>query len=440
VYHPVISRGCNGRNGWELFFAPPREVSLKDESAPDAVEIIAFARDAPDDPSSGVFHFYALEGGRWRYFGASSDLLKKPGPDQERRCANCHLSGGLVMKELNRPWNGWEVAGANQTPGFGDMVQKLGSELRVTSGAFFAEELMNLVQAGNTAWNKRRIADLVKAMDIPELLRPLFCTTEINLAMGSSIFGKRTSVATTFLVDAFLNHSSPVHIDPAGYQAAIVRSGQVVMTDALAGGQATLVPMVRNGQPIHDTVFPFAYPERSFIDTDFVRQLIDQKIISPGFASAALMVDFAQPVYSDDRCALLRFAPSHVEIAPGATPDAAILDAFVRAIGTPSDPVALGFSKNLQVVKSGADLATTLGQIQAPLVTFLQACADLAAGPDTQAPFLDSLLRIVSQRRRMTRPGGKRVGLIIEHAETLPFDALPEPSGTLRFGPVTCTL
>src|SRR5262249_54065244 len=71
------------------------------------VEIVGF------DKASGVYNFYSLEdldgkGRSWRHFGSSHDLVAKgPGegtsPNQVRRCASCHVNGGLVNTGIH--WN-----------------------------------------------------------------------------------------------------------------------------------------------------------------------------------------------------------------------------------------------------------------------------------------------------------------------------------------------
>src|SRR5262249_35932133 len=84
------------------------------------VEMIGF------DRSAGVYNYYSVEdlsgagsGERkqvWRFFGNSQDFLSKgPGdgnfPLQVRRCAGCHVNGGLIQKELQSPWLHWDQGG-----------------------------------------------------------------------------------------------------------------------------------------------------------------------------------------------------------------------------------------------------------------------------------------------------------------------------------------
>ncbi|MEN8197013.1 MAG: hypothetical protein ABFS30_10945, partial [Pseudomonadota bacterium] len=49
------------------------------------------------------------------FFGTSADMLEGKGTGDTRRCAACHVGGGLIMKELDAPWLHWE--GDTTTPG-----------------------------------------------------------------------------------------------------------------------------------------------------------------------------------------------------------------------------------------------------------------------------------------------------------------------------------
>jgi hypothetical protein len=66
------------------------------------------------------------------------------------------------------------------TPGAQELVTaaNLGSK---TTGA----EFENVVKQGNAKWNKTRIATLKEAGNIQELLKPLFCSVEVNLDNGA---------------------------------------------------------------------------------------------------------------------------------------------------------------------------------------------------------------------------------------------------------------
>ncbi len=454
-YRSVSVRACNGRASWELMLAPPTSTSFQTKKVSDDVEVIAFRRDDKASNAAGEYQFYALEssasGRRWRYYGSSSDMLLGPGKtpsggrpfvDQDRRCAHCHLSGSPIMKELERPWNGWDVAPTSKrTPRYLDMVERIGKQLSITNGPYFAEEVMNQVKAGTRAWNRHRIAELRKAGELEPLLRPLFCTTDVNLGAGSQFLGSAPDVIpTSFLVDPWFEQTSNVRIPQAEYAAGLARAGQV-MKSADASGQ--LADMKRNGVILRDTLFAMVYPERSFRDIDYVDQLIEQKVVSAGFATAVLMVDFTRPVYSDDRCGLLALARG-VKVA-GSDQPKGIQDAFIARLADSAAPGADELAGSLRTLRDAAmPEAQIVTELVAPISRLYDRCAERAAAHPGE--LVDDLLRLASHRRRQTRPkdatnpDGGRAGLVIEHGETLPFDSLPPSSDAIRLDPSSCEL
>src|SRR5262249_44931237 len=125
----LLDGSCNGRGLHELLLSPPDPVRL-DGPIPVNVEAMAW------DPVAGGYRVYALESGRWSYFGDSGDMLEGPvvrTPDgiggtvrsSARRCANCHAGGGPVMKEMRDPWMNWEDLGTRETPGAKELVSQL---------------------------------------------------------------------------------------------------------------------------------------------------------------------------------------------------------------------------------------------------------------------------------------------------------------------------
>lgn len=58
-----------------------------------------------------------------------------------------------------------------------------------------------------------------------------------------------------------------------------------------------------------DTHFAFLVPERAFEDTETLRQAIELGIVSERLAACLLIVDFANPVFSESRAQLLQHVP-----------------------------------------------------------------------------------------------------------------------------------
>jgi hypothetical protein len=316
-YRAVVSRGCDGRQEFELTISV---FGLQVGSPiPQVVEVMAF------DPAQGVFNFYKTAGDRMEFFGNSIDMLQGPA-GHVRECAACHTGGGLVMKELNDPWVHWEDH--MDTPGAAEIVasnQFFGAK----TGGFNMEEL---TRRGNEAWNQTRVDHLREQGSVAALLEPLFCSVEVNLdnAAGfpSPVEGgpggdEVSEIQMDALLDPMLRSRGSIPIEFDDYDAAIKAMGQ-----RLPGVTGAI-----------DTIFSFPYIERAEADIHYVRTLVSAGIVDQDFVEDVLMVDFTRPIFSDDRCNLLAHAP---ELAPGDRTADSIRDGFVAnleaaspAAGTP---------------------------------------------------------------------------------------------------------
>jgi len=384
-YRTVTSRTCGGRDNHGILFSL-FGVSSSTKTLPKNVEMIAF------DATAGVFNYYETDGQTLNFFGNSTDMLKGKGSSDDRRCAGCHVGGGLIMKELRAPWLHWE--GDTTTPGVDTLVKGnalLGSK---SNGI----ELEGTVDSANSIWNPKRIDFLKKVGDTKELLRPLFCTPEIQIGSGGP--GDVSSVPGELLLDPVLNNFPFLGFESADYKALIGENGQEVAGTGKA-----------------DTFFPFAFPHRSSIDADYVQQLISKRVVSQEFVKDVLSVDFTRPIFSEDRCSLLDLVPS---IPASSLSGKALSDGMIREIGTPA---------------AGSPAAELLAQLKASggwetrVSTFTAACE---ARP--QKELLADILKVTSLLRDQARERQ-----VIEFEESMPDDQQSVPEGT-RLHPVTCAI
>jgi hypothetical protein len=370
-------------------------------SLPDDVEIMAF------DKTAGVFNYYASEQGVLSFFGNSKDLMAGS-EDDIRRCANCHPNGGLVMKELDAPWIHWEDF--NTLPGARQLVEAHKGMLGEISGA---SDLESMVRNGNEHWNESRLSHLKSSATarVKDLLRPLFCSDEINL---DAMRTPRVIPFNAFLDRRLANPEAPslppsdqgFTVDPADYDALIRAAGQTVA-----------------GMPgIIDTAAAYVFVEPSHADINFVEQLESAGLLDRDFIADVLMIDFTRPVFSDERCDLLAFAP-----------DLPNDDLTLKAIRT-------GFITNLKrsTPASGSAAAALLKHLQnqddlaahqTKMAAFAAACETLGS-----KPFLQNALAIVSVNRDKARKLP-----VIEFPETMPDDA-QVISENVRLHPETCQL
>ena len=384
-YRTVISRTCGGRDNHGILFSL-FGVSGSAKTLPKNVEVIAF------DATAGVFNYYETDGQTLNFFGNSNDMLKGTGEDDDRRCAGCHVGGGLIMKELRAPWLHWE--GDTTTPGVDTLVKS--NALLGSKGNGI--ELEGTIDSANSLWNPKRIDFMKKVGDTKELLRPLFCTPEIQIGSGGP--GSVSSVPGDLLLDPVLNNFPFLAFDNADYQALIAENGQEVRG---------------TGKP--DTFFPFAFPHRASIDADYVQQLISKRVVSQEFVKDVLSVDFTRPIFSEDRCSLLELVPS---IPSGSLSGKALTEGMLANIGTP------------QAGSPAAELKAQLeasGGWESRVSTFTSACE---ARPPRE--LLADVLKVTSLLRDQARELQ-----IMEFAESMPDDDQSLAAGT-RLHPVTCAI
>jgi hypothetical protein len=398
-FRSVTTRRCGKRDTDGIIFSL---FGVREGSVPAAVEVIAF------DDTKGVFNFYETDGRTLNFFGDSQDLLQGPGSNDDRRCANCHPAGGLVMKELDTPWMHWE--GHENHPNSDKIVASsklLGSK---TSGA----EFEGVVKQGNTKWNKKRI-ELAKGSDdaVQALLKPLFCTVELNIdngadfkspADGSTSGSTISGVPFDSLLDPNLAGFGSISVQATDYESVIKANGQRV--EGVAGAI--------------DTIFDYAFMEKAHVDNNFISQLKDAKILDDDLIKDVVMVDFTRPVFSDDRCGLLTFAPK------------------LSGEDLTADKIRAGFISNLEAESpaEGSPAAVLLANLKAAgdatahdakVKTYTDACKALGS-----KPFLENSLQIVSLNRSKARELP-----FMEFPATIPTDNQNVDSAA-RLSPTTC--
>jgi hypothetical protein len=387
----VVTRACGDRKEEDLFFSlfglQPNAAAL-----PPNAEFIAF------DSTAGVFNYYEADGtGKINFFGNSKDMLKGKGTGQVRRCAACHTEGGLVMKEFDSPWLHWE--GDADIPGAKAFVDKFKSDLGTKADGINME---GLVRNGNKLWNASKINFLKTPTTTKELLKPLFCTLDINLGSASTSANVSSLPARSLLDSRVGSVSLP--ITAADYQSQIAANGQVI--EGVPGKK--------------DTSFAFTYIMRSKIASDYVDQLVNSGVIDKDLARDILMVDFTRPIFSKDRCDLLAKVPNIplADLNPDKIRAAIVQGLGTAAAGTPA-------AELIASINNKTDDAAHTARVK----TFTDACTALGS-----KKLVTNALTIASMNRTIAR------GMpILEFQETVASDNLSVPAGT-RLDPKTCAL
>jgi hypothetical protein len=268
------------------------------------------------------------------------------------------------------------------------------------------------VSGNGGKYMKRRI-EILRSQGTAEVLRPLFCTMDVNLESAGDR-NAPTFVPPNFFVDPLWPTFEGIELDAQDYKALAAANGQKVTADRDGNGQ-----LVGKNGPVTDTFFSFTYPARTGggIDALYVRQLIAQKIIDEDFAMDVLHVDFTRSVFSDTRCALLDAAP---KLDAGGMNPNAIREGFKAGLAGKPGAAA----KLLASLNDPDDLKAH----QADVNRFFKACR---ARP--QKDLLADVLTYASQMRNRFRDLD-----IAEFGATMSFDKIAD--GRKVFDPETCVL
>jgi hypothetical protein len=261
------------------------------------------------DESAGAFQYYERRFGLWIWAGSSFHSLNPPSRGEGP--FDSHVNGGMVMKELKRPWNHWH-SGVAPIPN-----EVLAPDDPARNDPLFEnrrdayEFETTVVRPGIVRWTNARFA-AARTTDglidkVPTLLRQLFTTTTVNLASSETasatvVPGSKVALPATFFVD------SDLLVGPLKLAAPppFVVPGEVYL-DTLQTFDVALVDGTFRRQG--DTQFAFLVPERAFEDTQVVLECLSAGLLSARFIACALMVDFPNPVFSLRRAELSGLAP-----------------------------------------------------------------------------------------------------------------------------------
>lgn len=427
----VLIPKCEGVKAEQLLLAPVSPVQTTGP-VPTSVEIIAMS-------DSGAFNFYAVTGTKWQFFGDSrSMVMKGPGANSERKCAACHNSGGLVMKELLTPWTNWDArSNSGQLYGIEQIRENLAQNLGMPGKLEpFSQplnsrrfELEPTVRAGNKVWNEKRLAHILESGTVKDLLKPIFCTNEINLRYFSSFDDVAYAAAVKKAGQQMLDGSGrpimmtvrredngqPPYMDTAGQPLEdkdgnpFTLSADGTLLDptnkAVTDRKVAMVPAV-------DTPAPDVQVVRADIDDEYEKLLIAQNAVSVELVNAIWRVDVTRGVFSDQRCALVAGLPDvDIKTADGR---AARIEAAITSTLTSKSQRSAAESEFLE--------SLTKPEVAGARETaFFTACDERRAGKTGEKPedVAFDFLKMESQTRNRLRKLP-----IAEAPELLPFDAL----------------
>jgi hypothetical protein len=260
------------------------------------------------DKEKELYNFYELRGieqggTRWFYRGNSKDAYKDnewlyrvspKGKDhfgKRMRCSACHNSGGPILKELTSPHNDWWTKNRPlilQPNELDSDVEELVGQL--IDANTFAEEVKQGMQKIKSSSS---MDSFHKTLSLQEQLRPLFCTTEINIESSIDEDLSMVSIPSGVWLNPLLGHFEKI-ISANQYEQLL-----------------TEMKMQFPETGLRDADHRWLTPVKGVADLQAIEKLIQDKIITRDFALSVLMVDFTHPVFSEKRCELLKLIPNH---------------------------------------------------------------------------------------------------------------------------------
>jgi hypothetical protein len=267
------------------------------------------------DPNKRAFNFYRrtqAQGWVWKGDGTHA----RQAQTREKSCFACHVYGVPIMKELRAPWGNWHSQSATIPP------EAIPSE-EIRDGPLFAnksgaEKLERLVRRwmfDGVKAHADRWGEGGESFEASLWLRPLFETVAVNL-ITSDRRGAGLDPTLGLPIAFFLN--AVVLGDVLGVDVPSLDTK--IRRDHYSAALKKLEVRLEDGRGFSrpgDTHFAFLIPEPGVDDSEVIRQLLRREVISRHFATCVLGVDFANPVYSPARAALLKYVPQSVPWPPG---------------------------------------------------------------------------------------------------------------------------
>lgn len=268
------------------------------------------------DDKHGVFNYYQrIQPSTWIFSGNSNDSLRPP--SRGHGAFDSHVNGSMVMKELLIPWQNWDSFKASIDRSLGDAAMQQSPFLKTLMGA---ENLESVVASGIHRWTEARfdaIAAHGSIADPTAILRQAIAGTTFNLRTTldeSAVIadGDEVGLPATFFLDieTFTGVLGiPVSAPELAFSGRRYRRALDTFGFHLRSGGFTQAG---------DTFFAFLFPEPALEDRDALAEAVAREWIDPRVAACALMVDFANPVRSPRRMALLSHLPATAALDAGA--------------------------------------------------------------------------------------------------------------------------
>ncbi|MEE2671757.1 MAG: hypothetical protein VYA54_08605 [Bdellovibrionota bacterium] len=255
------------------------------------IEVMAY------DWKKNAYNFYELIGGiskpTWFYRGDSFDIFEdnmnlKLGKSKasKLRCSACHISGGPILKELEYPHSDWWTK---------EMPLPMGSSKISYDLQLYLDQLKDVSHfSASVKKGMKRIAK--PELGIQQKLRPLFCTTEINLKSDSSMDTNILKISADIFVNPLLNEEVFLTMERNLYEDALEFYGSKFPETNLS-----------------DSQYAFHAPVKAYSNIEAIKKLVKDGVIDEEFMLDILAYDFKHPLFSKKRCDFLKLIENELD-------------------------------------------------------------------------------------------------------------------------------
>ena len=336
-----------------VFFSPGRFPQSED-----GTEVLGW------DDEQGRYNYYKLRGSTWMFEGTSS------GPEVENRtgCMTCHHNGTPIMKELLVPWANWTSVSDDldylRRPPWNPAAAPIFSVGQPVGAQILELHILNALRRFHRRELARARTDLgggvTRIDDAPNLLRPIFEVTEINIGSTSVLTGNLHPFTTSSLgilrdVEIPSTHFLNSRVLAKSNMPGTSEKGTLNIAGALMFPSVAKVPaaeydrLVRDNNlqlaactgPVSglagDANFAWLHPEPGLFDVTRIELLLTDDVIDKNFLAAAMAVDFRNPL-SAAREQLLQFIPDSFEVSAGGSSD--LTEQVLAAINAAPTPLS----------------------------------------------------------------------------------------------------
>jgi hypothetical protein len=361
------------------------------------------------DQSSKSFNFYSADhpsSSSQIFFHGNSHVQATTIANTFRHpCTNCHIGGGLLMKELHFPWTFWH-SDAHQLPGVtskswirgSSPVQKPIAAERFERSTIASITMANQSYVSGLGQGKTFGAPLPQNVRAPikykDLLYPLFCDKGIEVASADLDAQKFVQVPWSLMLNRLLvPKNGKISLTAGISSTAKGQTSRLDMTGDLDDTDFSGLPTVRQSFASAPKFFeamssqnkvpgriPMIFPTRNFADDDIISRLVLEGLITEDFAVNILLVDLQNPIFSDTRCKLLEKIPGD-RVVPAAKQEFAssfskVLEAFESSVKSDANVGNPGSGSAKYLAMKGTEDKANFVQ------GFVASCKNSFANPD----------------------------------------------------------